>query len=99
MSEDHHDISANPRDWPKTLFYVALLFRFSDRHGSVFALFEPGIACDTRRFPAVGGLPQLSGLWQQTPLAPLARILSLAAIATALYQWRYEADLIQRPGI
>lgn len=26
MSEDQHGIATDPRDWPKTLFYVALLF-------------------------------------------------------------------------
>ncbi|AWM89458.1 C4-dicarboxylate ABC transporter [Pseudomonas sp. 31-12] len=99
MSEDHHGIAANPRDWPKTLFYVALLF-------SVFqiitAAFAP-VSSQVLRAVHVGFL-----LWvvflsypaygRARPWQPLAWILSLAGITTALYQWFFEADLIQRSG-
>lgn len=99
MSDEHHGISANPRDWPKTLFYVALLF-------SVFqiitAAFSP-ISSQVLRAVHVGFL-----LWvvflsypaygSTRPWQPLAWLLSLAGIATALYQWVFEADLIQRSG-
>ena len=99
MSEDHHDISANPRDWPKTLVYVAVLFSIFQ---IVTAAFSP-FSSQVLRAIHVGFL-----LWvvylsypaygNKRPWQPLAWILSLAAIATALYQWRYEADLIQRSG-
>lgn len=35
---------------------------------------------------------------KQRPWQPLAWALSLASVATALYQWVFEADLIQRSG-
>lgn len=99
MSEDQHGIPANPRDWPRTLFYVALAF-------SVFqiitAAFAP-ISSQILRAVHVGFL-----LWvvflsypaygKERPWQPLAWALSLAGIATALYQWVFEADLIQRSG-
>lgn len=99
MSEDHHGISANPRDWPKTLFYVALLFSIFQ---IITAAFAP-ISSQVLRAVHVGFL-----LWvvflsypaygRYRPWQPLAWLLSLAAIATALYQWVFEADLIQRSG-
>lgn len=99
MSEDHQGISANPRDWPKTLFYVALLFSIFQ---IVTAAFAP-ISSQVLRAVHVGFL-----LWvvflsypaygKDRPWQPLAWVLSLAGIATALYQWVFEADLIQRSG-
>ena len=99
MSEDQHGIPADPRDWPKALFCVALLF-------SVFqiitAAFSP-VSSIVLRAVHVGFL-----LWvvflsyptygKQRPWQPLAWALSLAGVATALYQWIFEADLIQRSG-
>lgn len=99
MSDEHHGISANPRDWPKTLFYVALLFSIFQ---IVTAAFSP-LSSQVLRAVHVGFL-----LWvvflsypahgKDRPWQPLAWLLSLAAIATALYQWVFEADLIQRSG-
>lgn len=99
MSEDHQGISANPRDWPKTLFYVALAFSIFQ---IVTAAFSP-VSSQILRAVHVGFL-----LWvvflsypaygKERPWQPLAWVLSLAAIATALYQWIFEADLIQRSG-
>ncbi|MCO7576334.1 MULTISPECIES: TRAP transporter permease [Pseudomonas] len=99
MSEDHHGIAANPRDWPKTLFYVALLFSVFQ---IVTAAFTP-VSSQVLRAVHVGFL-----LWvvflsypaygRARPWQPLAWILSLAGISTALYQWFFEADLIQRSG-
>lgn len=99
MSDEHHGISANPRDWPKTLFYVALLFSIFQ---IVTAAFSP-LSSQVLRAVHVGFL-----LWvvflsytargTDRPWQPLAWLLSLAAIATALYQWVFEADLIQRSG-
>ncbi|WP_419710200.1 TRAP transporter permease [Pseudomonas sp. NFX224] len=99
MSDEHHGISANPRDWPKNLFYVALLFSIFQ---IVTAAFSP-ISSQVLRAVHVGFL-----LWvvflsypahgKTRPWQPLAWLLSLAAIVTALYQWVFEADLIQRSG-
>ncbi|MEN2393815.1 TRAP transporter permease [Pseudomonas halotolerans] len=99
MSEIQHGLPSDPRDWPKTLFYVALLF-------SVFqiitAAFSP-ISSQVLRAVHVGFL-----LWvvflsypaygASRPWQPLAWVLSLAGIATAAYQWVFESDLIQRSG-
>ena len=99
MSDEHQGISANPRDWPKTLFYVALLFSIFQ---IVTAAFSP-ISSQVLRAVHVGFL-----LWvvflsypahgKARPWQPLAWLLSLGGIFTALYQWVFEADLIQRSG-
>ena len=99
MSDEHQGISANPRDWPRTLFYVALLFSIFQ---IVTAAFSP-ISSQVLRAVHVGVL-----LWvvflsypahgKARPWQPLAWLLSLAGIVTALYQWVFEADLIQRSG-
>ncbi|WP_115947811.1 TRAP transporter permease [Pseudomonas sp. GL-R-19] len=99
MSDEHHGIYANPRDWPKALFYVALLFSIFQ---IVTAAFSP-ISSQVLRAVHVGFL-----LWvvflsypahgKARPWQPLAWLLSLAGIVTALYQWVFEADLIQRSG-
>lgn len=99
MSEDQHGIPANPRDWPKTLFYVALAFSVFQ---IVTAAFSP-VSSQVLRAVHVGFL-----LWvvflsypaygRSRPWQPLAWLLSLAAIGSALYQWVFEADLIQRSG-
>ncbi|MCP1419504.1 TRAP transporter 4TM/12TM fusion protein [Pseudomonas laurylsulfativorans] len=99
MSDEHQGISANPRDWPKTLFYVALLFSIFQ---IVTAAFSP-VSSQVLRAVHIGFL-----LWvvflsypaqgKARPWQPLAWLLSLAGIATALYQWVFEADLIQRSG-
>ncbi|HDS1734252.1 TRAP transporter permease [Pseudomonas sp. BP8] len=98
MSE-HQGISANPRDWPKTLFYVALLFSIFQ---IVTAAFSP-ISSQVLRAVHVGFL-----LWvvflsypaygKARPFQPLAWLLGVAGIVTAMYQWVFEADLIQRSG-
>jgi TRAP transporter 4TM/12TM fusion protein len=99
MSEDQHGIPANPRDWPRTLFYVALAFSIFQ---IVTAAFSP-ISSQVLRAVHVGFL-----LWvvflsypaygKNRPWQPMAWLLSLAGIATAAYQWVFEADLIQRSG-
>ncbi|MBA1204451.1 TRAP transporter permease [Pseudomonas capeferrum] len=99
MNDEHHGIPANPRDWPKTLFYVALLFSIFQ---IVTAAFSP-LSSQVLRAVHVGFL-----LWvvflsypacgKARPWQPLAWLLSLAGIVTAVYQWVFEADLIQRSG-
>lgn len=99
MSELQHGIPSNPRDWPRTLFYVALAFSVFQ---IVTAAFSP-ISSQVLRAVHIGFL-----LWvvflsypaygANRPWQPMAWVLSLAGIATALYQWVFEADLIQRSG-
>ncbi|AXA53072.1 TRAP transporter permease [Pseudomonas thivervalensis] len=99
MSEDQHGIATDPRDWPKTLFYVALLFSIFQ---IVTAAFSP-VSSIVLRAVHVGFL-----LWvvflsypaygKQRPWQPLAWVLGLGGMATAVYQWVFEADLIQRSG-
>lgn len=99
MSEDQHGIATDPRDWPKTLFYVALLFSIFQ---IVTAAFSP-VSSIVLRAVHVGFL-----LWvvflsypaygKQRPWQPLAWALGLGGMATAVYQWVFEADLIQRSG-
>ncbi|MBO1536692.1 TRAP transporter permease [Pseudomonas sp. OA65] len=99
MSEDQHGIATDPRDWPKTLFYVALLFSVFQ---IVTAAFSP-VSSIVLRAVHVGFL-----LWvvflsypaygKQRPWQPLAWVLGLGGMATAVYQWVFEADLIQRSG-
>lgn len=99
MSEDHQAIPANPRDWPRSLFYVALAFSIFQ---IVTAAFAP-ISSQILRAVHVGFLLWVVFLSYPAhgtgrPWQPLAWLLSLGAIATALYQWVFEADLIQRSG-
>lgn len=99
MSDDNHGIPADPRNWPKTLFFVALLFSIFQ---IVTAAYSP-VSSQVLRAVHVGFL-----LWvvflsypaygKSRPWQPLAWILSLAGVATAIYQWVFEADLIQRSG-
>ncbi|UVL82106.1 TRAP transporter permease [Pseudomonas sp. B21-028] len=99
MSEIQPGIPADPRDWPRTLFYVALLF-------SVFQIFTAAFApvsSQVLRAVHVGFLLWVVFLSYPAhgtgrPWQPLAWVLSLAGVTTALYQWVFEADLIQRSG-
>ena len=99
MTEQNHGLAAGPGDWPKALFYVALLF-------SVFqittAAFHP-VSSQILRAVHVGFL--LLTVFLSIPLVgthrpwqPLAWLLGLAGMGTAIYQWVFEADLIQRSG-
>jgi len=99
MNEDQHGIATDPKDWPKTLFYVALLFSIFQ---IITAAFSP-VSSIVLRAVHVGFL-----LWvvflcypaygKHRPWQPLAWALGVAGMATALYQWVFEADLIQRSG-
>ena len=99
MSEQDQSLAANPRDWPRALFYVALLF-------SVFqiitAAFHP-VSSQILRAVHVGFLLLVVFLCfpargNAQPWQPMAWLLGLAGMATAFYQWYFEADLIQRSG-
>ncbi|CAH0214780.1 TRAP transporter fused permease subunit [Pseudomonas mediterranea] len=99
MSEIQPGIPADPRDWPRTLFYVALLFSVFQ---IVTAAFAP-VSSQVLRAVHVGFLLWVVFLSYPAhgtgrPWQPLAWVLSLAGLTTALYQWIFEADLIQRSG-
>jgi TRAP transporter 4TM/12TM fusion protein len=99
MTEQNHGLAAGPGDWPKALFYVALLF-------SIFqittAAFHP-VSSQILRAVHVGFLLLVVFLsiplvGKHKPWQPLAWLLGLAGMGTAIYQWVFEADLIQRSG-
>ena len=99
MSEQNQGLAGSPSEWPKALFYVALLF-------SVFqiitAAFHP-VSSQILRAVHVGFLLLVVFLCfpargKAQPWQPLAWLLGLAGMATAFYQWYFEADLIQRSG-
>ncbi|ARU90516.1 TRAP transporter permease [Pseudomonas sp. M30-35] len=99
MSENNQGLSANPSEWPKALFIVALLF-------SIFqittAAFHP-VSSQVLRAVHVGFLLLtvflcFSSTGKGRPWQPAAWILGLAGMGTAAYQWIFEADLIYRSG-
>ncbi|MBF0676954.1 TRAP transporter permease [Pseudomonas sp.] len=98
MSEQS-GLQGNPSQWPKAIFYVAILFSV---YQIIAAAFHPFSSQVLRAghvgfvllmvylcFPAFG---------TRRPFAPLAWALGLAGLSTALYQWYFEADLVQRSG-
>lgn len=99
MSEQDNGLAASPSDWPKALFAVALLFSIFQ---IVTAAFHP-VSTQVLRAVHVGFLLLLvfisfPALGKGRPWQPLAWLLGLAGMATAIYQWYFEADLIQRSG-
>ncbi|MBS7691105.1 TRAP transporter permease [Pseudomonas lalucatii] len=99
MSEHNQGLAASPGDWPKALFYVALLF---STFQIITAAFHP-VSSQILRAVHVGFLLLVVFLsfpadGKDKPWQPLAWLLGLAGMATALYQWVFEADLIQRSG-
>lgn len=98
MSESQ-GMSASPSQWPKALFYVALLF---STYQIITAAFHP-VTSQVLRAGHVGFLLLLVFLCypahgNKRPFQPLAWLLGLAGMATFAYQWVFEADLIQRSG-
>ncbi|MBH3342019.1 TRAP transporter permease [Pseudomonas mendocina] len=99
MSEQDNGLASSPSDWPKALFAVALLF-------SIFQIFTAAfhpVSTQVLRAVHVGFLLLLvfisfPGIGKGRPWQPLAWLLGLAGMATAIYQWYFEADLIQRSG-
>ena len=99
MSEQNNGLAASPSDWTKALFAVALLFSIFQ---IVTAAFHP-VSTQVLRAVHVGFLLLLvfisfPALGKGRPWQPLAWLLGLAGMATAIYQWYFEADLIQRSG-
>ncbi|KRW61056.1 TRAP transporter permease [Pseudomonas sp. TTU2014-080ASC] len=98
MSEDK-GLHASPSQWPKALFVVALLFSI---YQIVTAAFHP-VSSQVLRAGHVGFLLLMVYLCypakgSDRPWQPLAWVLGLAGMATAFYQWYFEADLVQRSG-
>lgn len=98
MSEQNQGLAANPSDWPrKRCFMSRCCFpssRSSPRH------FHP-VSSQILRAVHVGFLLLVVFLCfpargKEQPWQPLAWLLGLAGMATAFYQWYFEADLIQR---
>ncbi len=99
MSEARPALSDHPSEWPKALFAVALLFSIFQ---IVTAAYHP-ISTQVLRAGHVGFLLMLVFLTlpshgQGRPRPALAWLLALAGMSTAVYQWVFEADLIQRSG-
>ena len=96
MSDEHHGISANPRDWPKSLFYVALLFSIFQ---IVTAAFSP-LSSQVLRAVHVGFL-----LWvvflsypahgTDRPWQPLAWLLSAGLARLLSWAWDRHAQCPQ----
>ncbi|MGE4406916.1 TRAP transporter permease [Pseudomonas sp.] len=101
MSElqQEQGLAGSTADWPKALFYVALLFSV---YQIVMAAFHP-VSSQVLRAGHVGFLLMLVFLsfpahGNGKPWQPLAWVLALAGMGTAFYQWYFEGDLIQRSG-
>ncbi|MDQ5911205.1 MAG: hypothetical protein QG599_3302 [Pseudomonadota bacterium] len=99
MSDTHPGLAAHPGHWPKALFTVALLFSIFQ---IITAAYHP-VSTQVLRSGHVSFLLMLiflsvPGRGQGQPWSPLAWLLALAGASTALYQWVFEADLIQRSG-
>jgi len=99
MSDPQQGLHDSPASWPKALFAVALLF-------SVFqiitAAFHP-VSTQVLRAVHVGFLLlvvfiSFPAVGKGRPWQPLGWLLGLAGMATAVYQWVFEVDLIQRSG-
>ena len=98
MSE-YKGLHASPAEWPRALFYVALLFSC---YQIITAAFHP-VSTQVLRAGHVGFLLMLVYLSYPSrgtarPWQPLAWVLALVGMATFFYQWYFEADLIQRSG-
>ncbi|CAD5107118.1 TRAP transporter permease [Pseudomonas carbonaria] len=98
MSEQQ-GLHASPNQWPKALFYAALLFSI---YQIITAAFHP-VSSQVLRAGHIGFLLLLVFLCYPSrgngrPFQPLAWLLGLAGMATFAYQWIFEADLIQRSG-
>nr|WP_312232109.1 TRAP transporter permease [Pseudomonas sp.] len=96
---DHPGLTGNPGQWPKAVFYVAILFSVYQIIGAAFHPFSSQVL----RAGHVGFVLLMVYLCfpmrgQGRPWTPLAWVLGLAGLGTALYQWYFEADLVQRSG-
>ncbi|WP_264312474.1 TRAP transporter permease [Pseudomonas putida] len=99
MSEVSHGLHVSTDRWPATLFAVALAFSIFQVATAAFPL----ISTQVLRAVHVGFLLLVVFLsypvvGHHRPWQPLAWLLGIAGMATAVYQWYFEGDLIQRSG-
>lgn len=101
MSElqQEQGLAGSAAEWPKALFYVALLFSI---YQIIMAAFHP-VSSQVLRAGHVGFLLMVVYLCfpakgNGRPWQPLAWTLALVGMGTAFYQWYFEGDLIQRSG-
>ncbi len=99
MSDTAHGLHADTERWPTSLFAVALAFSIFQVATAAFPL----ISTQVLRAVHVGFLLLVVYLCYPArghgrPWQPLAWLLGLGGMATAAYQWFFEADLIQRSG-
>lgn len=101
MSElqQEQGLAGSAAEWPKALFYVALLFSI---YQIIMAAFHP-VSSQVLRAGHVGFLLMVVYLCfpargNGRPWQPLAWALALVGMGTAFYQWYFEGDLIQRSG-
>ncbi|VEE50285.1 transporter [Pseudomonas fluorescens] len=99
MSDTAHGLHADTERWPASLFAVALAFSIFQVATAAFPL----ISTQVLRAVHVGFLLLVVYLCYPArghgrPWQPLAWLLGLGGMATAAYQWFFEADLIQRSG-
>ena len=99
MSEAQSTLTGPISEWPKSLFTVALLFSIFQ---IVTAAYHP-VSTQVQRAVHVGFLLTMIFLsipiyGRGRPQPLLAWLLVAASMSTALYQWIFEGDLIQRSG-
>ncbi|PRA59454.1 MULTISPECIES: TRAP transporter permease [Pseudomonas] len=99
MSQQPQGLAAAVGNWPKGLFFVALAFTIFQ---IVTAAFHP-FSTQVQRAGHVGFLLMLvflsyPALGKARPFQPVGWLLALLGMGTALYQWWFEGDLIQRSG-
>jgi TRAP transporter 4TM/12TM fusion protein len=99
MSAHQAALAVNPSAWPRAVFAIAIAF---STFQIVTAAFHP-VSSQVLRAVHVGFLLLMIFLaypmvGRGRPWQPLAWLLGLASMATAAYQWFFEADLIQRSG-
>ncbi|QSX33610.1 TRAP transporter permease [Shewanella avicenniae] len=98
MTDSHEGLNAATKDWPKALFAIALLF---SAFQLITAAFHP-VSTQILRAVHVGFLLLIVFITypttQRRPLKPFGWLLGVLGFGIAIYQWVFEADLIQRSG-
>ncbi|MEX5351359.1 TRAP transporter permease [Pseudomonas juntendi] len=99
MSETAQGLQAATDRWPTSLFVVALSFSIFQIATAAFPL----ISTQVLRAVHVGFLLLVvylsyGGLGHRRPWQPLAWVIGLVGMGTAVYQWYFEGELIQRSG-
>lgn len=99
MSETAQGLQASTDRWPTSLFVVALSFSIFQIATAAFPL----ISTQVLRAVHVGFLLLVvylsyGGLGHRRPWQPLAWVIGLVGMGTAVYQWYFEGELIQRSG-